>query len=226
MATVLVISSHPDDETMMAGGTIAMHAAHGDDVYLLEVTRGEGGEAGDPPLVDQAGLGAYREGEVRRAAAALGVRDIFFLPYVDPNMEIDGEAARIDASLEELVAAIMPYVQRLAPDTVLTHGTDGEYGHPQHVFTNRAVRLALAAVGRPVTLQTWNAMYEGAARPFMLNGSDHADLVVDVGPWMAQKLAAVRCHETQHAMFLRNSKAASVEEMVPTVESFRTVQIG
>lgn len=126
MATVLVISAHPDDETMAAGGTIAMHAARGDAVYLLETTRGEGGEAGEPPLADQEQLGAYREGELRAAADLLGVPEVTFLPYVDPHMEIGGEAARIDAPLAEFVAAIAAEIARVRPDIVITHGSGGE----------------------------------------------------------------------------------------------------
>ncbi len=68
MSTILVISAHPDDETMLAGGTIAMYAEQSHTVYLLETTRGEGGEAGAPRLSDLAHLGLYREREVREAA--------------------------------------------------------------------------------------------------------------------------------------------------------------
>lgn len=86
MASILVISAHPDDETLFAGGTLAMLAQKGNDVYILETTRGEGGEVGDPPLTSRENLGLFREQEVRNAAEALGVRDIFFLPFVDPYM--------------------------------------------------------------------------------------------------------------------------------------------
>ena len=225
MATVLVISAHPDDETMAAGGTIAMHAERGDAVYLLETTRGEGGEAGDPPLADQAHLGAYREGELREAAAILGVREVTFLPYVDPHMEIDGEAARIDAPLEEFVAAIAAELRRVRPDIVITHGSNGEYGHPQHIYTHQAARLALAQVGLPVTLHTWGAWYEGAERPEMMNRFDKADIVRDITPWLERKVAAAMCHRTQHAMFLRNTGAPSVPAMITHTESFQTVEL-
>jgi LmbE family N-acetylglucosaminyl deacetylase len=67
-----------------------MYAEQGHHVYILETTRGEGGEVGEPPLTSKENLGAYREQEVRKAAGALGVRDIFFLPYIDPHMEING----------------------------------------------------------------------------------------------------------------------------------------
>ena len=221
MSTVLIISAHPDDETMAAGGTIAMHAQQGDDVYLLETTRGEGGEVGDPPLTTLAHLGEYRQGELRRAAEILGVRETFFLPYVDPHMEIGGEARAINATLDEFTAAIRKYLDRLRPDVIITHGSNGEYGHPQHIFTHQAVRRALAESDLQAELWTWGAQFDNAERPEMLNRDDQASEVRDITPWLETKVAAAMAHRTQHAMFLRNSKAPSVAAMVPHVESFK-----
>ena len=77
MASILVVSAHPDDETLFSGGTLAMYAKNGHDVYILETTRGEGGEVGEPPLTTRENLAAFREQEVRQAARILGVRDMF-----------------------------------------------------------------------------------------------------------------------------------------------------
>ena len=50
MTTILAVSAHPDDETLFCGGTLAMNAQKGHDIFILETTRGEGGEVGEPPL--------------------------------------------------------------------------------------------------------------------------------------------------------------------------------
>lgn len=42
--------AHPDDETRLTGGLLARLAAQGVDVHLPCLTRGEGGEVGEPPL--------------------------------------------------------------------------------------------------------------------------------------------------------------------------------
>jgi LmbE family N-acetylglucosaminyl deacetylase len=224
MASILVVSAHPDDETLFTGGTLAMYAEKGHDVYILETTRGEGGEVGEPPLTTRANLAAFREQEVRNAAQALGVRDIFFLPYADPYMEINGIARRIDIPLKDFSKAIAKYVDRLQPDLVITHGSNGEYGHPQHIYTHRATRLALTN-GQPQTaLMSWSAWYGPSNRGRILNRNDRADIVSDITPWMNAKIAAALCHKTQHAMFLRNSGAPSVAKMVWKTESFHIWQ--
>jgi LmbE family N-acetylglucosaminyl deacetylase len=220
MASILVVSAHPDDETLFTGGTLAMYAEEGHAVYILEATRGEGGEVGEPPLTTRENLAAFREQEVRKAALALGTRDIFFLPFIDPHMEIGGVARHIDVPLEDFVKAIGEYVQKIQPDLVITHGSNGEYGHPQHIYTHQATRMALTDIAPEIALMSWSAWYEPNERKRILNQDDRADIVYDITPRLDTKIAAALCHRTQHAMFLRNSGAPTVADMVWRTESF------
>ena len=221
MASILAISAHPDDETLFAGGMLAMCAEKGHRATILETTRGEGGEVGEPPLTTRDDLGAFREQEVRKAAQILGVDDIHFLPFIDPYMEINGTPRRIDIPLEDFTSAIEEYIQRIRPDVIITHGSNGEYGHPQHIYTYQAARRALANGHREIAFMTWCAWYQPSERERILNRDDPADMVLDISPWLDTKIAAALCHRTQHAMFLRNTGTASVEDMVWKTESFR-----
>jgi LmbE family N-acetylglucosaminyl deacetylase len=227
MARIVAIAAHPDDETAFAGGMLARYAGAGDEVVIVSVTRGEGGEAGDVTLNSPDDLGAVREAEMRCAAAALGARDVIFLDFVDPRIEAGAEGKTIDASLAEFSAAIRAVLDQLRPEVVLTHGSNGEYGHPQHVFTLQAVRAALrdlaAATGwRPRELLTWAATPAGQTdEDRLLNRDDPADLVVDVTSWLPAKRAALACHRTQHAMIRRNTKLDDVLQTARPVESFR-----
>lgn len=220
------MSAHPDDDTLFAGGVLAKWASEGFAVYTLETTRGEGGEIGDLGLPDKTELGAYREAEARCAAEALGEAGIFFLDYVDPHMEIDGVAMPIDATLDEFAAAIAEYLGRLRPAIVLTHGADGEYGHPQHRFTHVATRAAIQGLApwRPREFWTWMARTEDNAEERLTNRSDPATLSLDVSPWLERKVAAAMCHRSQHQMFTRNSKQPTVRDMVRAVEHLRQWQ--
>lgn len=220
MSTILAISAHPDDETGFTGGTLARYAELGHDVFILETTRGEGGEVGEPPLTTKENLGSFREQEVRCAAEILGAQDIIFLPFIDPHMEINGIARRIDVPMAKFVQAISKQVEAMQPDVVITHGSNGEYGHPQHVYTHQAVRRALAGRESEIALLSWCAWYEDSPNSRTLNRDDPAGWVIDVTPWHDKKVAAAMCHKTQHAMFLRNTGAPTVADMIPKVESF------
>ncbi len=224
MASILAVSAHPDDETLFAGGTLARWAKAGNDVYILETTRGEGGEVGEPPLTTPENLGSFREQEVRKAALALGARDIYFLPFIDPHMEINGIPRRISEPLEVFVDAIGGYIKQIQPDVVITHGSNGEYGHPQHVYTHQATRKAMTNGAAKAALLSWSAWYGSPERQRVLNRNDRADIVYDIRPWLETKIAAALCHKTQHAMFMRNTGAPSVPAMIWPVETFHIWQ--
>ncbi|MGD8303206.1 MAG: PIG-L deacetylase family protein [Desulfobacterales bacterium] len=224
MADILVISAHPDDETLFCGGTLARYAQQGHAIHILETTRGEGGEVGEPPLTTRENLAAFREQEVREAARVLGARDIFFLPYIDPYMEINGIARRIDVPLTEFAAAIGQYIWKIGPNLIITHGSNGEYGHPQHIYTHQATRLALDNSHSQTGLMSWSAWHMPCERERVLNPDDKADIVTDISPWHDIKVAAALCHKTQHAMFLRNTGAHSVADMVWKTEAFHIWQ--
>jgi N-acetylglucosamine malate deacetylase 2 len=222
VARVLSIAAHPDDE-LFGAGYLAKLVAEGHELYMLCTTRGEGGEVGEPPVGPKERLGEYRVVEMRAAARALGARDAAFLDFVDPWMEIDGEAKAIDASPEEFRAAVATHLDRLRPDVVVTHGSNGEYGHPQHVYTHRAVRAAIESLGpwRPSELLTWCANTGANAADKVTNKDDPADFALDITPWFPVKLAAARAHRSQHAMFLRNNKVADIADALRKEEAFR-----
>ena len=220
---VLVVAAHPDDETVFCGGMIAKYASEGHDVFILLTTRGEGGEFGEPPLCARDELGMVREREARTAAAALGARDVFFLPFCDPLVGPDDTLYHIDATPEQLSAAIAEVMARLRPNVVITHGSNGEYGHPQHIFTHQAVFQALRGLApwQPAEVLTWGGAYADPEKPRHINQDDPADLVLDITPWLAQKIAAIDAHRTQHGLFLRKNPGKTIGELPGRTESFR-----
>ncbi|MBI4506680.1 MAG: PIG-L family deacetylase [Chloroflexi bacterium] len=228
MSHVAVIAAHPDDETMFAGGTLAKFSAEGHELSMVLVTRGEGGEVGEPPVGPKERLGELREAEMRCAAAVYGVRRLVFLGFVDPAIEIGERPKCIKAPLDVFVAAVARALDELRPDVVMTHGTNGEYGHPQHIYTRQAVWEALRMLRpwRPQELLTWCANAGTNAEDRLTNRDDPASWSLDVTPWFEGKLAAALCHRSQHAMFMRNSKTPDVASMLRRLEAFRRWDLG
>jgi LmbE family N-acetylglucosaminyl deacetylase len=224
---VMVMAAHPDDETIFGGGMIAKYAAEGHDVVIVLSTRGEGGERGDPPLCTPEELGAVREAEARAAAKVLGARDVVFLPFQDPPVGPDDTLYPINVTLEDYATAIAGVMLEAQPDVVLTHGSNGEYGHPQHVFTHKAVFAAIeqlrqTGTGRlPSEVLTWGAAYPDPEKPRHINKDDPADIVLNVSPWLAQKVAAYAAHRTQHGLFFRKNPGKVLEDLPGRTESFR-----
>ena len=97
VTSILVIGAHPDDETVMAGGTLAILAQRGLNVHLVCATRGEGGEMGEPPICTREELGRVRSAELECAGQALGAASVDYLGYVDPVCIVDGEVFAFEA---------------------------------------------------------------------------------------------------------------------------------
>ncbi|MCC6145987.1 MAG: PIG-L family deacetylase [Anaerolineaceae bacterium] len=226
MMKVLVIFAHPDDETMLCGGTLALLRRQGAEIHYLAATRGEGGEAGEPPLCSREELGAVRTAELSCAVQALGGGGLEFMGYQDPAIGPDNTLYSFTSDLKQFCAGILQVIQRVQPDAVLTHGSNGEYGHPAHKTVHQSVLRVLKGMPQPPVLYTFQAMFEGHPKPRLMNRTDRADFVLDITPVLEQKTQASLCHRTQHALFVRNAsrdagRLLTVSEIVVKLESLR-----
>src|SRR5262245_63051842 len=127
---LLVAVAHPDDETFGLGSVLAHAAARGVEARLICATRGELGE----PAIDigQRSLGEVREGELRAAAAILGVVGVELLDYRDSG--VDGEPAPgslAAADTSDVARVLAERIDALKPDVVMV--ADGSDGHRDHV---------------------------------------------------------------------------------------------
>lgn len=216
---ILAFFAHPDDETMLAGGTLALLAAQGNQVHYLSATRGEGGEAGEPPLCSIEELGEVREKELMCAVQALGGRSLTLLGYVDPRVGPENELFPYSQDLTLLAGQVAASIRQFGVGVVFTHGSNGEYGHPAHVLTHQAARIAVESLGDSgPMLYTVSASFPEHPRPFLTNQDDPANLILDVSPVIEKKTQAALCHRTQHALFLRKaSEEAGRQLSVPEV---------
>lgn len=220
---VACFAAHPDDETVFAGGTLALLAQAGARVRMIWATRGEGGEAGDPPVCARADLGAVREAEALCAARALGAEGGDFLGYVDPEIGPEKELYPYASDESEAARRLAHQLASFAPDVLITHGTNGEYGHPAHLASHRIGLEAASLAGVPA-VYTFNAFFEGHPRPRSVNRDDPAEAVLRLGAAVERKAAAYDCHRTQHALFVRRPSQEAgqpipVRETVLGVES-------
>ncbi len=219
ISSVLMIGAHPDDETMLAGGTLAFLASQGIAVHILCATRGEGGELGEPPVCKRSEIGLVRENELRCAAARLGVTGIRFLQYVDPLIGPDELLYPFDANAGTLNRQLYHAIKEVEADLVLTHGRDGEYGHPAHILLHQATKAAIGSMSAPPLLYTLAAKVPGI-EDRIWNDSEPAHFALDIGPWLDVKEAAALCHVSQHALFRRRRGTATIREALRAVESF------
>ena len=174
MNKVLVLSPHPDDESLGCGGTLRKHVVEGDEVQIIFLTSGEQGGDGRPPEE----VGKIREQEAKEAAAILGVSKIEFW------RERNGEFHVNQRVIKRLRTKLIEW----EPDIIyVTH--DREI-HSEHRAAARLVKRilsnGLSGEGRPdvFMFEIWTP----------LQTMNH---IVDISPYIEVKRKAIQAHKSQ-----------------------------
>lgn len=209
---VLFVHAHPDDETIVTGGTIAKLVDRGDAVTVLTCTRGELGEVIPEEFKHLEGTGAelaqFRTEELHRAMRILGVTDHRFLGeasarwsgraprrYLDSGMrwgehgavalESIGEDTLCAADVDEVVSDVAAVIADAEIDVVVGYDATGGYGHPDHIRAHQAARQAAAAMDVPYY----------AIEP--TNAPNPAGFAIDVSAQWERKTQALRAYPSQ-----------------------------
>ncbi|GAA1135538.1 MULTISPECIES: response regulator [Microbacterium] len=127
---VLAVGAHPDDVEIGIGGLLAAHAAAGDEITILTLSRGARGGDADS-----------RQRESLASADILGAR-LFLHDLVDTEMSGGGSTVRL---IEEVV-------QEIQPTIVYTHSPHDR--HQDHRAVNEATAVATRAVGTVACYQS------------------------------------------------------------------------
>lgn len=226
---ILAFFAHPDDETMLCGGTLALLARQGASVHILIATRGEGGEVGEPAVCERDVLGVVREQELRCAAQALGASQLLLMDYIDPTVGPDDQLFPFTEDFDILVQQLITAVRETGADAILCHGVNGEYGHPAHKLAHQAAARAVALLGPEAPLfYTVMGNFPDSPYPRLMNADAPAHMVIDVVPLLEQKTQAALCHQTQHSLFVRRrseeeGRRLTVPEVILPLESLTRV---
>jgi LmbE family N-acetylglucosaminyl deacetylase len=129
----VVITPHPDDETLGAGGLIATQRRRDIPVKIIAVTNGEAAYA------DAAGLGDIRRLEQDSAVAELGV-DPFGVGAVG-IVRLNLPDSNVSAFEEQLTDCLRPFVQ---PGTLVVAPWSGD-PHPDHEACGRVAEKLTAS---------------------------------------------------------------------------------
>jgi LmbE family N-acetylglucosaminyl deacetylase len=218
---LLAVFAHPDDESMGMGGTLVKYSAEGVETHLICASRGERGWFGpEEQYPGPQRLGQIRAKELENAAKELGVKGLYFLNY------IDGEVDKADHA--EAIGKIVTHVRRIRPQVVVAFPPDGNYGHPDHIaigqFTNAAIVCAADANYQDTENLTAHRVsklyymvdgenYINLVAPFMadmefpvIDGQLRGEVAwkewmittrIDMAEHCPQAIRAIRCHQSQ-----------------------------
>ena len=178
--SVLVIAAHPDDEVIGAGGTIAAHAADGDDVYIAILT--EGASVQFPGDIEKVAL---KKRQAQEVAELLGARELFTADFPDQRLDVTPQL--------EVNRFVETVARKVNPNVIYTH-------HFAELNADHRVAYEAAAVAaRPFSLPSFERLlcytvdtltHAGAAAP-------RFNYYSDITETLELKLRAMRVYETE-----------------------------
>jgi LmbE family N-acetylglucosaminyl deacetylase len=179
---LLAVFAHPDDESMGMGGTLAKYSAQGVDTHLICASRGERGWFG--PEEQNPGLerlGKLRTIELENAVKELGMKGLYFLDYIDGDVD--------QADHAEAIGKIAIHIREIKPQVVVTFPPDGNYGHPDHIAIGQFTSAAIVCAADSTYKDSENLPSHRVSKLYyMVDGENFINLVA---PFMGDMTFAV-----------------------------------
>lgn len=178
---ILAIGVHPDDVELSCSGTLLAEIAAGKKAGILDLTRGELGSRGTAET---------RDAEARKAAEIMGVS-------VRDNLKMADGFFKND---KEHQLQIVEVLRRYRPEIVLANALEDR--HPDHGRAAGLVETAAFLSGLR-RVETYEAgILQEAWRPkyvfhYVQDHYMEPHFVVDISPYIEQKIRAIQAYETQ-----------------------------
>ena len=220
MATLVSFHAHPDDETVLCGGTLYLAAQACHRIVLVCATDGERGEYPDGLLEPGESLAERRRLELADAARILGIARVVHLGYRDSGMLGSPGNADTDsfhaADLERAANRLAAVLTEEAAQLLTIYDHHGTYDHPDHVKVHRVGVRAAELAGTPEVLEAtlcrdriarMRAHVDPAADQSRVEGTEEDTIGlpeselntrVDLGPALDIKRAALAAHASQY----------------------------
>ena len=188
---VLLVFSHPDDESFGPGGTIAIWAQKGYEMHLVCATKGE---IGNNQTDEKTEL--IREKELKKAAAILGIKSVSFLGYKDGHIS--------NRHIPQLAQKISAKIIQFKPHVIMTFNLNGVSGHLDHVAVANATTSAFDKTGIAKKLYYYSLTkaYTDTIENYFIHFPDGSeergfDEIINTSDVWDTKLAAMMAHESQ-----------------------------
>ena len=227
---ILVILAHPDDPEFFCGGTIAKWIIEGHNVRYCLLTKGEKGVNEKFMLNDSNAIKRLRIEEQTKAAAILGIANIFFYNnpdgYLQPNLLVRRQ--------------VVQAIRRIKPDIVVSCDPTNYYirdtyiNHPDHRAAGQVVVDSVFPAAQNQSFFPDLLIDEGLqphdVKEVWLSLPTSANVVVDVTLTWEIKIKALHEHRSQignleafDKRMLSRHTADSTDESPRFEETFRRI---
>ncbi len=200
---VLVLSPHPDDETIGCGGALHLNAVSGSSIRVIFLTNGA---KGDEAQEDIEAYVEIRKEEAKRACAILGIDEIDFWDIEDRELSVNTHAT------QHLIDILKEY----GPEIV--YAPSPMEIHPDH----RAAAFLLESAIKVKSDVDFKVAFYEIGQPIKVNA------LVDISSVLKKKTEALKCYASQLKMrayddiclALNRFRSMTLQESVTHAEGF------
>lgn len=180
---VIVISAHPDDETLGVGGTLLRHKSKGDEIFWLIVTSVSTDFGFSAERVES------RQNEIEAVTNAFGFKKVFQMGY--PTMSLSS------SSLKTLIPEISMIFTEVEPEIIYTLNRSD--AHSDHRFLFDAVAACTKSFRYPYIKQVlmYECISETEFAPCLPERVFMPNYFVDITDYLQEKIRILRIFDSE-----------------------------
>jgi LmbE family N-acetylglucosaminyl deacetylase len=208
MKKIIVVSAHPDDETLGAGGTLLKHKEQGDELYWLIVTNIFENQGFSKDRIES------RQEEIQKVSTLFGFRKVFMLDY--PTMTITSE------TLLDMIPKISAVFQEVQPEVIYTLNRSD--AHSDHRYLSDAIMACTKSFRYPFIKKVlmYECISETEFAPAFPEKVFIPNFFVDISEHIEKKLEIMRIFESE----LGEPPFPRSEENIRALARFRGSSVG
>lgn len=183
MKNVIVISAHPDDETLGVGGTLLKHKKNGDRLYWIVITS----------IFENQGFSKdrvlSRSSEIDLVRKRFNFEKVFFLDY--PTMTLSS------SSVNDMVPKISKIFQEVKPEILYTLNRSD--AHSDHRFISDAIMACTKSFRYPFLkkILMYECISETEFAPSFPEKVFIPNYFVDISPFIEEKMEIMRIYSSE-----------------------------
>ncbi|OGE28732.1 hypothetical protein A2867_04595 [Candidatus Daviesbacteria bacterium RIFCSPHIGHO2_01_FULL_40_11] len=194
---ILAVGAHPDDIDIGCSGTVAKLTKEGGAAYYLVLT--DGSKGSEDLKISNKKLIKIRKSEQQKAANILGVKKVFFLNFVDGELE----------NTPALRKQIVKIIRQIKPTTVICWDPTLYYdesrmfiNHPDHRKAGETTLDSVYPFAR--NARSFPELLDEGLKPHVVEellfiNFSKANYFVDITGTIDKKLEALAYHQSQFA---------------------------
>ena len=204
---ILIISPHPDDETLGVGGIISKYSSMGSEFFILTVS------GHMPPLYSEEDYNTTIK-EAEKAYEVLGVKNYEFLD-IPATMVSQEPVHKLNGNISSVINDFLPEIVLIPfPDRHIDHRV---------IFESSMVATRPVANGRKIEIvASYETLSETHWNAPFIEPNFYPNWVVDITEDIQKKIEALKCYESQISEFPGPRSLEAVEALA----KFRGTQSG